>query len=94
MKKFINPALGDALFGRTRKNAIILLFGEPERSWHLRELARAADVSATMMGRIVDSFAEAGLVIDEQDGNRRIIQADPDCPLFDELAGIATTLGE
>lgn len=82
-------SLADALFGKTRKAVIAKLFGHPERSWHLRELAREADVSPTMLGKEIDALSEAGIVLEERDGNRRLVKARQDCPIFEELRGIA-----
>ena len=62
MYKNAKPApksLADALFGKTRKAVIAKLFGHPERSWHLRELAREADVSPTMLGKEIDTAVRA-----------------------------------
>ncbi len=81
--------LADALFGKTRKAAIGVLFSHPEKSWHLRELARYAGVSPTMIGKEMDALSSAGIVLDQRDGNRRSLRANPDCPIFEELRGIA-----
>ena len=82
-------SLVDALFGKTRKAVISKLFTHPAQSWHLRELARVAGVSPTMLSKEIDSLAASGIVIDSKDGNRRLIQANDQCPIFDELRGIA-----
>jgi len=82
-------SLADALFPRTRKAVIALLFDQPERSLHLRELARLAGVSPAMMGKELDALARAGVLLARHDGNRRLFAANPACPIFDELAGIA-----
>jgi len=81
--------LADALFGKTRKAVIGALFSHPEKSWHLRELARYAGVSPTMIGKEMGVLSSAGIVLDERDGNRRLLRANPDCPIFEELRGIA-----
>ena len=81
--------LADALFARTRKAAIGILFSHPEKSWHLRELARYAGVSPTMIGKEMDALSSAGIVLNERDGNRRSLRANPDCPIYEELRGIA-----
>jgi len=82
-------SLADALFPRTRKAAIGLLFAQPERAVHLRELARLAAVSPAMMSKELDALCAAGLVLQRRDGNRRLFSANPTSPIFDELAGIA-----
>jgi len=81
--------LADALFGKTRKAAIGVLFSHPEKSWHLRELARNAGVSPTMIGKEMDALSSAGIVLEARDGNRRSLRANPECPIFEELKGIA-----
>lgn len=81
--------LVDALFGKTKKAAIGALFSHPEKSWHLRELARYAGVSPTMIGKEMGVLSSAGIVLDERDGNRRLLRANPGCPIFEELRGIA-----
>ena len=82
-------SLADALFGKTKKAAIGVLFSHPEKSWHLRELARYAGLSPTMVGKEMDALSLAGIVLDTRDGNRRSLRANPDCPIFEELRGIA-----
>ncbi|HEX4583693.1 MAG TPA: hypothetical protein VH183_02615 [Burkholderiaceae bacterium] len=89
MAKVRSGALADALFGKARKAVIGILFSQPERAWHLRELARQAGVSPTMLGKEADTLSAAGIVIDRPDGNRRTLAANADCPIFEELRGIA-----
>lgn len=48
-----------------------------------------AGVSPTMLGKELDVLVAAGIAVDRMDGNRRMAQANPDCPIFDELRGIA-----
>jgi predicted nucleotidyltransferase len=89
MKKLDRISLADALFGKTTKAVISHLFRHPEQSWHLRELARLANVSPTMLSKEITTLALAGIVLDERDGNRRRVKANRNCPIFDELSGIA-----
>lgn len=79
----------DALFGKTKKSVIALLFANPDRNWHLRELARITSTSPTMIGKELDLLTAAGIVCEESDGNRRRVWANPACSIFDELRGIA-----
>jgi predicted nucleotidyltransferase len=82
-------SLIDALFGKTKKSVICALFANPDRRWHLRELARATSASPTMLGKELDLLSDAGIVCEEADGNRRRVWANPACPIFEELRGIA-----
>lgn len=81
--------MADALFAKTERAAIGALFSRPEKFWHLRELARYAGASPTMIGKEMDVLSAAGIVLEERDGNRRSLRANPDCPIFEELRGIA-----
>lgn len=81
--------LADALFGKTKKAVLGTLYARPGQSWYLRELARLVGVSPAMLGKELDVLAKAGIVLDTRDGNRRRVQANPDCPIFEELRGIA-----
>lgn len=89
MDKKSSPSLVDALFGKTKKLALGILFAKPEKSWHLRELARLAGVSPTMLSKEMDLLSAAGIVVEEKDGNRRRLRANAECPIFEELRGIA-----
>ncbi len=88
-----HKSLADALFGKTKKAVVTKLFCHPDQSWHLRELARIAQVSPTMLGKEVDTLSAAGIVVEEKDGNRRRVKANPDCPIYEELRGIARKTG-
>jgi predicted nucleotidyltransferase len=82
-------SLADALFGKTKKAVIGILFSNPGVSVHLRELARRANVSAPSILREVNLLEKAGILLSRQDGNRVQYEANSACPLFDELRGIA-----
>ena len=82
-------SLADALFGKARKAALGVLFSNPERQIHLRELARLAGVSATMIGKEMDTLTLAGIALERRDGNRRVFQANTQCPIFPELQSMA-----
>jgi predicted nucleotidyltransferase len=82
-------SIADALFSRTRKAVIGLLFAQPGQAVHLRELARMAGVSPSMMAKEMELMLRAGLVEERRDGNRRLFQANRSSPVFPELAGLA-----
>ena len=82
-------SIADALFSKTKKAAIGVLFTRPDVSFHLRELARMARVTPTMMAKEMEVMTQAGLVVERRDGNRRVFRANATSPIFNELAGIA-----
>lgn len=82
-------SLADALFSQTKKAVIGILFSTPGVSVHLRELARLSHVSAPSLKREIAILVDAGIVLSRRDGNRVQYAANPDCPIFEELRGIA-----
>lgn len=85
------PPLGiaDALFPRTKKAVIAVLFADARPAVHLRELARQAGVTPAMMAKEMDTWLRAGLVDEQRDGNRRLFQARAASPVYAELTSLA-----
>ena len=81
-------ALMEVLFPTTRQRVLAQLLLEPAASLHLRELARLTDSHAGTLGRELDKLVQAGLVMRSEQGNQVRYQANVQCPLFPELAGI------
>jgi predicted nucleotidyltransferase len=82
-------AIADALFPRTKRAVIAVLFADLRPAVHLRELARQAGVTPAMMAKEMAVWLRAGLVDEQRDGNRRVFQARADSPVFGELASLA-----
>ena len=86
--------LSDALFSKTQRRLLALLFGNPERSYYANEIVRAAGVGVGAVQRELQGLAAAGLVTVSALGNRKHYQANPESPIFGELRGIvAKVLG-
>jgi predicted nucleotidyltransferase len=81
--------LADALFPRTKQRILGVLFSQPDRAVHLRELARIAGVNASSIQREMQTLVEAGIVTKVARGNLQEFQANRECPLFDEICGFA-----
>jgi predicted nucleotidyltransferase len=77
------------LFPKARGEIFRLLFADPERALHLRELARASHLSVGSLQSEVAHLASAGLLLSRRDGNRLYFRANREHPLFPELRGIA-----
>src|SRR6267154_1092659 len=52
-----------ALFGRTRRNVLALLFGQPGRSFYLREIASRASTGMSQVQKELQQLVAAGLVL-------------------------------
>ena len=81
-------SIGRALFGKTQQAVLGLLFGQPGRSFYLRELVVAVGAGASQVQSELASLVSAGLVTREPRGNQVWFQANPDSPVFQELKAI------
>ena len=77
------------------------LFGQPGRSYSVRELIQATGSGSGGVQREVARLAGSGLLSMEQVGNQKRYRANPDSPIHDELTaivrktfGLATPLRE
>ena len=79
-----------ALFGKTRRSILALLFGRPGRSYYLREIAARAGTGMSQVQKELGQLAAAGLVVREQRANQVHFHANPGAPIYSELLGIVT----
>lgn len=77
-----------ALFGKTRRKVLALLFGQPERSFFLREIVRATDVGQGSVQRELGNLVEAALVTRENRGHQVYFRANPRSPVFPEIRSL------
>lgn len=82
-----NP--GEALFTKTQRRILGLLFGAPERSHYANEIVRSAGVGIGAALRELDRLVASGLVVVARIGNQKHFQANRNAPIFEELQGIA-----
>lgn len=82
------PALADALFTTTQQRLLALLYGEPARSFYLKELLRKTGLGVATVKRALDRMVEVGLLTRTVIGNQHHYQANPVCPIHDELVAI------
>lgn len=84
-----NMSLAKALFTKTQRRVLGLLFGNPERIYYAKELMRLAGSGTGAVHRELEKLVEAGLVEVRKVGNQKHYQANRKSPIFDELHGIA-----
>lgn len=82
------PRLIELLFGAYRRRILGLLLLHPEQSFHVREIMRLAGVPSGSLHRELTALAAAGLLTRSLSGSQVRYQADSNCLLFEELAGI------
>ncbi len=78
------------LFGRGKRAILSQLFGHADRRYYVREIARAAGAAPSLVQRDLGALTDAGILERTQDGRQVYYQANPHCPIFEELKGIAT----
>ncbi|VVN04050.1 hypothetical protein PS862_03528 [Pseudomonas fluorescens] len=84
-----NLSLSEALFTTTQQKVLGLLFGKPDQSFYANEIARWAQVGKGSLMRELDRLQRAGVLTLIRQGNQTHYQANPDCPIYAELLGIA-----
>ena len=79
----------EQLFPKARAELLRLLFVDPERSLHLRDLARLSGLAVGTIQREVGNLRAAGLIVERRDGNRLYFRANTQHPIYPDLRGIA-----
>lgn len=80
--------LTDLLLGSYRKKVLSLLLLHPDTDYHVRELARQTNTAAGTLHKELTRLAQAGLLLRKTQGNQVRYQANSQCPVFPELAGL------
>jgi predicted nucleotidyltransferase len=80
--------IADALFNRVQQRVLGILFGNPGRSFYSNELVGMAESGTGAVFRELRRLAEAGIVTVEKIGRQKHYQANPECPVFEELRGL------
>lgn len=79
-----------ALFGKTRRNVLALIFGQPDRSFYLREIAGRAGSGMSQVQKELEQLVSAGLVMREKRANQVHFRANQQASIYSELLGIVT----
>lgn len=83
-----SSGLGDALFTKTQRQVLGILYGNPERSYYANEIVRLAGIGSGTVLRELEKLAKAGLLTVAKIGNQKHYQANHHAPIFAELRGI------
>src|SRR5437588_11562945 len=77
------PGLGKALFGKTQRQVLGLLFADPERSYFSNEIVRLAGSGSGAVHRELAALESAGLVSATRMGNQKHYRANRASPIFE-----------
>jgi predicted nucleotidyltransferase len=76
------------LFGAYRRDVLALLLLHPEESRHVREIARAIGKAPGTLLRELNALAAAGVLVRRPLGNQVHFQANPACPIYEDLRNL------
>ena len=78
----------EILFGSYRRKILALLLLRPDERFHVREIARMTDIPAGSLHRELKLLAEGELLLRLESGHQVYYQANHDCQIYPELAGL------
>lgn len=78
-------SLSSALFGRTRRTILALLYSHPDQSFYLRQIARFVEAGQGGVQRELQRLTDAQIITRTVRGRTGFYQANRDCPIFPEL---------
>ncbi len=84
----MSSKLAEILFKDYRRRVLALLLLNPDKRYHVREIARLTGTVAGTLHKELSRLAEAGILAKQSMGNQVQYFADRNCPVFDELASI------
>jgi predicted nucleotidyltransferase len=83
-------AVSDVLFGQIRGKVLALLYGKPDSSFYVRQIARHVNASAGAVQRELEKLAEVDLVVRTPVGNLVFYQVNQRSPLFVEMRALVS----
>jgi uncharacterized protein len=89
-----SKSLGDLLFGQTRSRILALLYGMPDQTFFVRQIARKIGTSVGSVQRELETLSEVGLLNRTTIGRQVFYQANSRHPAFADVRSlIAKTTG-
>ena len=80
--------LESLITSKTRIKLLMKLFLIASNKSHLRAMEKDFGESTNAIRQELNRFVDAGLLVDEQDGKRRVFQANQKHPLFEDIQNI------
>ena len=80
--------VAEALFGKTRRSVLSLLFGRPDERFYMRQVARMTGASVAAVQYELARLATAQLVVRAPEGKQVYFRANTESPVFNEIRGL------
>ena len=84
----VPTSLADALFTTTQQRLLALLYGQPSRSFFASKLIELTGSGSGAVQRELKRLSSSGLVTVTRIGKQKHYQANPECPVFEELRSL------
>ena len=81
-------SLASTLFPKSRRAVLGLLLSHTDQAFYLREIAEITGLGLGHLQRELDRLEKSGIIHRFKRGRHVFFQANPACPIFDELRGI------
>jgi predicted nucleotidyltransferase len=81
-------ACAEALFPKTRREILAATFGDPDRWWYMREIARHLARPPSSLQRELAALVRGGILLLRREGKQVYYQAARQSPIFSELQGL------
>jgi predicted nucleotidyltransferase len=83
-----------ALFSKSRRAVLGILYGHPDQAFYLREIADMAGQGMGQIQRELKRLADSGIIRRFEQGRHVYFQADKNCPVYEDLHRLVTkTMG-
>jgi predicted nucleotidyltransferase len=83
-------AAADALFGRSRRAILTLLFGQSGHAFYLRQIAELTGLAVGSVQRELANLVSAGILKRRPEGSQVYFEANEQSPIYAELVGLVT----
>ena len=80
--------ISQTLFGKTRRAVLSLLYSHVDDAFYLRQIVRAAGAGVGAVQRELLELTDAGIIQRLVRGRQVYYQANPQCPVFEELKSL------
>jgi len=84
----VTRPLARALFGKTRRSLLAILYRDPNQSFYVRQIIRLIGSGHSSIQRELKQLSEAGILTRSHKGRDVYYQANLNCPIYEELRSL------
>jgi DNA-binding HxlR family transcriptional regulator len=85
LRNMRNSSVLSALFPHVRQAVLAATLTQPDKWWHLSELARHLGISPSSLQREISSLVTSGLLLHRREGRKAYFKAETKSPVFRDL---------